>query len=472
MAIIRCPHCGTANREGSNFCNSCGAVLHLEDLIPEPDTLIPEEGSEPIENDPTESETEAETTQETEQEPKSETEEPPEEIADALTRTRTSEEFLASEPWLQMEFTEEEDAPPFDDESEHDDPDIDRLAASVTGLLTPVSIEVSGDDAELQNRPSNAAVTDNQVELWRNVRARMATPPLLAGLTLTGSRPSLPNMNTRWLFLVLLLAVTIPAFFTFAWPSSSVSTWPGVEEAFDAIDALPHNSHVRVFWAYDPSTAGELDLAALPVMTHLFQQRTRISVISQLPGGPAVAYRLLEQARLSWQSSEELTIAAESSWGYPIAYLPGGASVLALLARDPDSVFDLGPLPSTEEGRESAFEDSDLTIVMAAQADDVQHWLEQVQPLTHTPVVAVVAAGADPVVRPYLDSGQLVGLVSGYDGAFNYQRMLDEQAKRNSTSGFDQQLVLQDWGQFVFFLTIVLGNFAAVIRRSDRDAGP
>ncbi len=472
MAIIRCPHCGTANREGSNFCNSCGAVLRDEDLISEPDTLIPEEGSEPIQDDSSESESDPETVQETDPEPKSEIEESPIELADVLPRSRTSEEFLASEPWLQMEFTAEEDAPPFDDETERDDPDIDRLAASVTGLLTPVSIEVSGDDAELQNRPSSTAVTDSQVDLWRSVRARMATPPLLAGLTLTGSRPSLPNMNTRWLFLVLLLAVTIPAFFTFAWPSSSVSTWPGVEEAFDAINALPHNSHVRVFWAYDPSTAGELDLAALPVMTHLFQQRTHISVISQLPGGPAVARQLLEQARLTWQRSEDLTVAAESSWDYPIAYLPGGASVLALLARDPESVFALGTLPSTEESRESVSENSDLTIVMAAQADDVQHWLEQVQPLTHTPVVAVVAAGADPVVRPYLDSGQLVGLVSGYDGAFNYQRMLDEQAKRNPASSFDQQLVLQDWGQFIFFLAIVLGNFAAVIRRSDRDAGP
>ncbi|KKK47040.1 hypothetical protein LCGC14_3159210, partial [marine sediment metagenome] len=110
----------------------------------------------------------------------------------------------------------------------------------------------------------------------------------------------------------------------------------------------------------------------------------------------------------------------------------------------------------------------DLSIVFAAQADDVQHWLEQVQPLNQAPVVAVVAAGADPVVRPYLDSGQLAGLVSGFDGAYNYQRLLDEQAGRDDTGWLDMQLVLQDWGQFVFFLAIVLGNFAAVLSRGQR----
>ena len=27
MSVVRCPHCGTANRAGSNFCNSCGTEL-------------------------------------------------------------------------------------------------------------------------------------------------------------------------------------------------------------------------------------------------------------------------------------------------------------------------------------------------------------------------------------------------------------------------------------------------------------
>ncbi|MBX3012867.1 MAG: zinc-ribbon domain-containing protein, partial [Caldilineaceae bacterium] len=27
MNVIHCPHCGTTNRVGSNFCNRCGADL-------------------------------------------------------------------------------------------------------------------------------------------------------------------------------------------------------------------------------------------------------------------------------------------------------------------------------------------------------------------------------------------------------------------------------------------------------------
>jgi hypothetical protein len=55
--------------------------------------------------------------------------------------------------------------------------------------------------------------------------------------------------------------------------------------------------------------------------------------------------------------------------------------------------------------------------------------------------------------------------VSGFDGAYSYQRLLDQQDRGDRVSQLNMQLVLQDWGHFVFFLVIILGNFAAVLRR-------
>ncbi len=148
-----------------------------------------------------------------------------------------------------------------------------------------------------------------------------------------------------------------------------------------------------------------------------------------------------------------------------IAYLPGGASVLGLIAQDSSQVqantIDFQNTSAWQTGR------PDLMLVVAAHADDVQNWLEQVHPGLPTPVVAAVAAGADPVLRPYFDSEQLVGLTSGYDGGFNYQRLMDEEAQRSSDGRYDFFLVLQDWGALVFFLAIVLGNFAAILRRGE-----
>ena len=42
MSTIRCPHCGTANRAGSNFCNRCGTDLRTDDATEEIDATAAE----------------------------------------------------------------------------------------------------------------------------------------------------------------------------------------------------------------------------------------------------------------------------------------------------------------------------------------------------------------------------------------------------------------------------------------------
>jgi hypothetical protein len=115
--------------------------------------------------------------------------------------------------------------------------------------------------------------------------------------------------------------------------------------------------------------------------------------------------------------------------------------------------------------RAALMPDPGLVIVAAATTDDAQAWLEQVQPLMRTPVIAVTAAGADPMLRPYADSGQLSGLVSGFDGAYGYRQLLDPFVAPENNQALLQQIILQNWGHFALLAVIVLGNLAALINR-------
>jgi len=431
MSIVRCPHCGTANRAGSNFCNSCGTELraaeeraaerrHTEDVTrPGPPPAAEPEIPRPKESPP----------------------EPP-------------QPGLAGQPWLRMEFGGVDAAPPFEEEDDAAHVAAARLAPGIQGLLAPVRITVrdAGED-----QPASAPRSpDIPAEQMRLVRRRMGSPPVLGDAEQLWSQPNPPNLRLTWLFLALGLAILLPALLALPLPKGAPAQWPGVDEAFDAIQGLPVQADVLVYWAYDPAAAGELDEAALPIVEHLLQRRARISVVSLLPGGPATARRLIERARLEWQRSENLTAAAESTWAIPVQYLPGGAALLAHVAQDREEIFD------------GAQQDPpDLTIVFGAQAEDVQHWLEQVAPINRAPVIAVTGAAADPILRPYWNSGQLAGLVSGFDGAYSYQSLLAERLPRLAPSAaLDRQVVLQDWGMAIFFLAIVLGNLAAMFSRS------
>ncbi|MFN2169656.1 MAG: hypothetical protein ACK2U9_25775, partial [Anaerolineae bacterium] len=103
------------------------------------------------------------------------------------------------------------------------------------------------------------------------------------------------------------------------------------------------------------------------------------------------------------------------------------------------------------------------------QAEDVQYWLEQVQPVNGVPVIAVTGAGADPVLRPYVDSGQLRGLVSGFDGGERYDQLTGRPRQAEETEQWRVRLAAQNWGQLALLVIILLGNLAGLLgRRSAR----
>jgi hypothetical protein len=224
------------------------------------------------------------------------------------------------------------------------------------------------------------------------------------------------------------------------------------------------NSLVVVYWAYDPATSGEVNLAMQPVMRHLLQRRARIAVISTTPGGIATAERLIAQVRAD-QGLDNLALAADLAQPITYAFLPGGAASLPLFARDPTTALLENILLVPSEQRQELVQRPALIIAAAAQAEDVQNWLEQVQPLDFAPVVAVTTAGADPILRPYLDSNQLLGLVSGFDGAYAYRQLLQPFVAPEDTLALLRQIVLQNWGHVALLAAIALGNLAALLSR-------
>lgn len=410
MAAALCPHCGTPNRAGSNFCNRCGADLRGEPLPPvDPSaTTSDAPGSAPPEGAP------------------------------------------PAQPWLAPGFLGADDAPYVNDDEELAALDAlptlpapaARLVSGVQGLLDPIRVAaMPQDDAPSGEAPGAPELPFGAGQL-RRVRSLLAEEPVLA------SSPALRPASTRplWLpaiFLLFGLSVTLLLWSGWPLPAGAPMLWQGVESGFAAVDRLQQGARVQLLWAYDPATAGEMELVSAPVLRHLLARGATLDVVSLLPNGPATARRVfatVEAARLPDLSAIGVRRALD------VRFLPGGATVLPLL------------------GTERA----DLAVVFGAQAEDVQQWLEQVAPVNCAPVLAVTSAGADPPLRPFLDSGQLVGLVSGYDGAYHYYELLGETPPA-AVRSLRTQVAGQGYGALAILAIIVLGNLAALLtgRRQD-----
>ncbi len=423
MATIICPHCGTANRAGANFCNGCGTNLQTEETGQSPAPLPPQETDETG---------------------------PP--LGKPPTNEAQSESATPDQPWLQPGFTGEDDVPFEPEELEPLAEDVDadiadltdfpavpgRLVSGVQGLLEPIRVATMPGEADAPVPEPGPALTPAglSVDQLRRVRTLMAEEPLLASVPLTPTRQP-PSLWIPFIFLLIGFAVAMPVLFDMLRPVGTARQWPGVAEAYATVEDLSPETPILIFWAYDPAMAGEMDLVAGPVLRHLLDQGARATVVSLLPNGPATARRLFAAVR------EERSIMGQFVSQPPLdaQFFPGGATILP------------------QFGSRSAA----LTVVVAAQAEDAIAWLELVAPLNSSPVIAVTSAAADPTLRPYLDSGQLAGLVSGFDGGYSYARLQGEPPSRQSEQVTRRQLVSQNMGLLALIGIIVLGNVVGLL---------
>jgi hypothetical protein len=164
---------------------------------------------------------------------------------------------------------------------------------------------------------------------------------------------------------------------------------------------------------YEPALAGEMYMAALPVVEHLMAQNLPITVVSTVPSGPVLAQSLLDGAVISLSKREQPRDYDLSARTANLGYLPGGTISLLEFARFPRQaapasvagdyrIWDQGILQAI-----NYLDDFAQVIVITDSAEIGRAWVEQVQPLMgDVPLFMVASAQAEPMLMPFVDSGK------------------------------------------------------------------
>ncbi|MDE0198713.1 MAG: zinc ribbon domain-containing protein [Caldilineaceae bacterium] len=465
MAISECPHCGYSNPVAAQFCVQCGTILAGQTAPPAPSG---ESADEPG----------ARTDEQEEDSPQ-----PDEEGAEQQPPTKSSDTDDSRDRPHQ---SAEEDETVEDAQGEEPRQSTSRagpLLREIGGLLEPVDplsyiTSTSGADDPTRDRPAGPSVELSADEEERRHLRRLFSEELpaavgaLPDMTATVGEPlqSGKGLQRRyWLELILLLGMAGALLWGAQVPRGGAGphALPGLDKAHRQIDSLQPNSLVLVNWAYDPATAGEMDHVAQPLIEHLLRRQAKLIVFSQLPGGPATARRVIARAEASLQRPSRTQITANLV--IEGGFLPGGGASLPLLGAAPARALPVDPSWVDLRERFSIAELGDsgpaLTLVIAARAEDVRRWLEQVQPLNGGTVVAATSAVVDPSVRPYLHSGQLAGLVSGWDGGRAYVRRLERARGVEEQARSLRQVSGLNWGVGILIVAVLLGNLAGLTER-------
>lgn len=218
--------------------------------------------------------------------------------------------------------------------------------------------------------------------------------------------------------LVLLVLGTVLVLRSQMMPISSA-----VPAAADAVATtlalIPDNSQVLLVLDYEPALAGELEASSGPVLTQLVSRHPTFSFVSMSSNGPALVERLMTNTRINQPAPNGAGFVAGTNY-VSLGYLPGGDSGVLAFVQSPQKT-----IPASTVATLSGYS---AVIVLTDHAESARVWVEQIQNarradimLTNQPLLVVASAQAGPLLQPYVSSGQVTGLISGFAEAARYE---------------------------------------------------
>ncbi len=268
----------------------------------------------------------------------------------------------------------------------------------------------------------------------------------------------LRDLDRRWLFLAVALLVIVPLMMGF----HVAPVLPGhrAKGFYNAIEKLPAGSTVLLSGDYDPGTIAENYPAHLAAARHLMSRNVKIVAIALYPGGPPLTDEVLSIAGAEYDKQAGVDYVN-------LGYKAGNELVMSRMGLSIPETFPVdrrgvavSEIPVMAGIR--SFNDLDLLVNISAGYPGTKEWVQQVVSRYHIPMVAGVTAVSAPEYYPYLQTGQLQGLLGGMAGAAEYEALVKHPAL--AMRGMDAQSLAH---LFIAFL-ILLGNLA---NPPKRDAG-
>jgi hypothetical protein len=227
---------------------------------------------------------------------------------------------------------------------------------------------------------------------------------------------------------LLIIAILLPV-----WNGGQIMGLPGfilpeTSAVQDAIAALPPDSTVLVAVDYETANVGEMEAASAGVISNLMSKSTNLVLISTNPTGQVLGEQLLNHAR-DYGKQADYVISDKT---VNLGYLAGGTAALynfalypqlaAPVTADLQNAWEQPIMKNLNHG-DNPLANLAQIIVITPDMDTARIWIEQVEPvLTNVPLFVLTSAQTAPMLKPYLDSGQVKGSVAGITGGTIFER--------------------------------------------------
>jgi len=261
------------------------------------------------------------------------------------------------------------------------------------------------------------------------------------------------RINRQIIFALIALAILIPLLKPIGFP---VHVTKEVQQVYDAIDGLPPGSVILVSFDCESATIPEMYPMALAVLRHSFTKNLKVIGMALISEGTAIGEMALTQ----------ITNEFNKKYGIDYVYLgyrPRMDAAILGLGEDIAGVY-----PQDFYGNKTIelpmmadihnYNDIPLVVELADDSYLIS-WLQYAGARYHQRIVCGTTAVMATFFYPFLNSGQIEGLIGGLKGASEYEKLIDK--PEDATIGMDSQSV----AHLLIILFIGLGNLAYYMGR-------
>ncbi len=271
-------------------------------------------------------------------------------------------------------------------------------------------------------------------------------------------------IDRRLIFVFVALAITVPLFMSAPQGFLDKIDIPSsVQSLYDYVEKLPPGSKVMVSFDYDPPTTPELQPMAVSFLKHCFLKDLKVIMIGLWPQGPVQAQFAMDREILIDDKIKAKNLKYGEDY-VNLGFQAGNEFVILRMGTDIKAAFPIDyfgtrtkELPLMKDVKN--FDNIRLIYNLSAGYPGTYEWVIFAGDRFGVKIAGGNTAVQYPLNSPYVQTGQLVGLLGGMAGAAGYEKVSGYFGK--ATKYMLSQAISH--AMVVFF--IILGNLAYFITR-------
>ncbi len=230
------------------------------------------------------------------------------------------------------------------------------------------------------------------------------------------------DLDRRWIFLAMFLAIALPIIFQSRFPEQPTGL---SQSTFEKIEQLEEGDLVLMAYDYDPASEGELGPMATSFVYHCAKKKVRMCFLTLWPAGPPMIDKVVNNVL-----NADFPEYAYGVDYVNLGYKAGDEGVIKVIVTDLAQMYPtdsegtpLSDLPMLADVNDiQAF---DLIVNVSAGYAGTKEWVLYAVTPYDLDIVAGCTGVQAPILYPYVPD-QLPGLLGAIKGAAEYEKLVFE----------------------------------------------